>query len=160
MKPSQLSHFRIVVDGGCRANGRPEAAPYGSFAVIAVGKDGTEEVGRRQSFEFGEDGVCTTGEGDAAGKILPIEKTSNAAEYRSLLEATRYMLSLVQRSGIQAPMTFIMDSQLVMDQLSGRARVKARHLKAVHAAAAANLAALSADWHWRPREEIVKVLGH
>lgn len=53
--------------------------------------------------------------------------TNNVAEYAAVLQALRYLLS--RPSALLMTINFYMDSQLVVEQLSGRFKIKSDRLK-------------------------------
>jgi ribonuclease HI len=66
--------------------------------------------------------------------------TNNVAEYRGLIAAARQVAELGGRS-----VTFRVDSQLLQRQVAGQYRVKAAHLKPLHAELMAALRQIP-DW--------------
>jgi ribonuclease HI len=142
MNKSALSHFVLITDGGCRRNGQESPTAYGSFAVIAVAKDGTRETGMLRHAQY------------------PDCMTNNQAEYEALLRGLVYLTDLVARLGMTPTIIINSDSELVCGQLNGSMKVKASGLKILNSHAKDLIAKLNADLHWRPREEIVAALGH
>ena len=115
------------VDGGCsnhNASGRDRKA-YGSCS------DGVSV----QRFTF------------------PDAKTSNEAEYRTLIE----LLSTLQDGA--APTTR-MDSKLLVGQLTKGWRVRAENLKPLHKRAKELMRSTRARLTWVPRTEVFAKLGH
>ena len=76
---------------------------------------------------------------DARGEFLG-ETTNNVAEYRGLIAAARRVAALSPENAI-----FRVDSELLQRQVTGRYRVRAAHLKPLHAELMAVLRTLS-DW--------------
>lgn len=60
------------------------------------------------------------------GKYIGIT-TNNVAEYKAVLEALKYVRKIF--SSIPVKIDFYMDSKLVVEQLSGRFKIKSPHLK-------------------------------
>lgn len=86
--------------------------------------------------------------------------TNNEAEYCALIAA---LASVRAAFGAAEPVAVevITDSRLLAEQMSGRWRLRAPNLFALHDEArrlAASFAAIT--FHWRPREEVVSLLGH
>lgn len=63
------------------------------------------------------------------GRVIGIT-TNNVAEYTAVLEALKYVKKYASRKG-QPQITLFADSKLVAEQLSGRFKVKAKHLKPI-----------------------------
>ncbi len=120
-----MTRLGVVADGGSRGN--PGVAAGGA-AVVDLG---TGEV-------LAELGVyCGT-------------TTNNVAEYRGMIEGVRAALELVPG----AELVIRMDSKLVVEQMSGRWKVKHDGLKPLNAEAQALLAgAGSYVYEWVPREQ-------
>ena len=57
------------------------------------------------------------------------ETTNNVAEYRAVVEALRYVRSSVQAQAKVELITFFLDSNLVVQQLNGRFKVKEPKLR-------------------------------
>ena len=128
--------YLIVFDGGSR--GTPGAG-YGSYAIFdATGAGFTIRLTL-------EDGPLT----------------NNEAEYQTLLAALR---DLSQRLGRRASATTLKvtgDSQLVIRQLSGEWDARDERMQALRDEARAALAQFQAyRLSQRPREDIVRILGH
>ena len=127
--------FSIIFDGG--AIGNPGLG-YGSYQI--VGADGLV-AGER--LEYG-DGV-----------------TNNQAEYRTLIRA---LADLRDRLGAATPRTTVAvrgDSQLVVNTVTGRWRVKHPNLVPLHQEAVSLLRAFRrVDVAWHRRGASVRVLGH
>ncbi|OGE43897.1 hypothetical protein A3B45_02610 [Candidatus Daviesbacteria bacterium RIFCSPLOWO2_01_FULL_39_12] len=70
---------------------------------------------------------------DAGGKLLHKEgryigiTTNNVAEYSAVLQAFRYVLNHFKPA--LTTLNFYLDSRLVVEQLSGRFKIKKEHLK-------------------------------
>ncbi len=84
-----------------------------------------------------------------------IGRTNNEAEYLALIDA----LEGVRARGLK-DVKVLMDSQLVVEQVSGRWRVHKVHLRPLHQEACGLLRETGARVEWAPREEIVARLGH
>jgi ribonuclease HI len=75
--------------------------------------------------------------------------TNNVAEYTAAIRALEWLLS----HGYSGPVRVMGDSQLVIRQIQGQYRVKARHLQEYHAHLLQLAARFDqADWVWIPRE--------
>lgn len=96
--------LRIYTDGASRGN--PGPASYG-FVI----KDEKEHILHQE------------------GRIIGIT-TNNVAEYMAVLEALKYVKKYASGKG-QPQITLFADSKLVAEQLSGRFKVKAEHLKPI-----------------------------
>jgi probable phosphoglycerate mutase len=73
--------------------------------------------------------------------------THNVAEYRGLIEG----LKLARRHGVKHVRVY-MDSELVVDQVNGRAAVRQAHLGKLHEEATDLLALFDSRVSWVPRE--------
>jgi len=128
----------LVFDGGSLGN---PGKGYGSFITRGAVQTGDPE--RREY----------------AGR-----RTNNEAEYMTLLEGLRYILREAQATG-QEPTTLMIevrsDSKLVVEQISGRWKVKNEGLRPLHAEARELLRRFG-NWQltWHPRSESVRYLGH
>lgn len=102
-----MSHLVIHTDGGARGNPGPAAIGV----VIEVEKDGRRE---------------------AIGEIAEIigVASNNVAEYRAIIRALEEAADLGGD-----PLTFLLDSLLVVEQLNGRYRVKSEDIRPLHARA-------------------------
>ncbi|HEY8477646.1 MAG TPA: ribonuclease HI family protein, partial [Chloroflexota bacterium] len=104
-----LQSWRILFDGGSLNN---PGRGYGSYEIR-----GPDLPPRVERLDFG-DGV-----------------TNNEAEYRALLAGLEDLRRLLQRRGVapgEVALTVQGDSQLVINQLAGRWRVRTPHLRALH----------------------------
>jgi ribonuclease HI len=133
--------YRIISDGGSRRNGSADAQAYGSFQLEA--RDGRKTITR---LEFGQ-GV-----------------TNNRAEYLAMLAGLIELKDRITKVGLQTERFSVVcytDSRLVVDHLTGRAKLKAEHLKSAHAAISGMLGQFkAAEVRWTDRRNIVEVLGH
>lgn len=75
-------------------------------------------------------------------------RTNNYAEYQGVIAALRYLLTTEFRE-----LTIRMDSKLVVEQLSGRWKVKSEDMRELVAEASALLGPFSAKLEWIPREQ-------
>lgn len=72
---------------------------------------------------------------DASGKLLYEEgkyigiATNNVAEYTAVLEALKYIKKNYSQNNLR--LEFFADSKLVVEQLSGRFKMKSKHLKPI-----------------------------
>jgi len=134
VKVSEIRTAVIYCDGGCRNNGSEGAKAYGSFAVVVNG-----EVQRVERMDF------------------PVH-TNNQAEYLALQSAINYIIADDRR--LRLAWKIRTDSQLVVNQLAGRARVKAAGLKDLHHDVVMALSCYDITVEWTPREEVASILGH
>ncbi len=94
----------------------------------------------------------------------PGQTTNNEAEYLSMLHGLRTLLRELERDA-RDPATLTMnvlsDSKLVVEQVSGRWKVRHEPLRPFHTEAH-QLLARFASWKllWQPRLESVRLLGH
>ena len=133
--PIPGADFTVVFDGGSLGN---PGQGYGSYQIVGAGG----VVGGRR-VEYG-DGV-----------------TNNQAEYRTLIHALEDVRGL---AGDAAPRTTVAvrgDSSLVVNQVTGRWKVKHPDLQPLHRQAGELLRAFGrTDVAWQPRAASVRVLGH
>lgn len=95
---------------------------------------------------------------------FPGRTTNNEAEYMSLLHGLRTVLRELDRDARDATSTSITvmsDSKLVVEQVSGRWKVRHEGLRPLHTEAAQLLSKFG-SWRlqWHPRIESVRLLGH
>lgn len=136
--PSQSSEVTLVFDGGSLGN---PGKGYGSFVY-----QGTISTPEPVRLEF-------------HGRT-----TNNEAEYFSLLHGLRTIINELQRQNLDpgaAAIRILSDSKLVVEQVSGRWKVKHEGLKPHHRDAVDLLRHFRA-WRleWHPRSESVRMLGH
>lgn len=94
----------------------------------------------------------------------PGQTTNNEAEYLSMLHGVRTILSELERVGhdpSSLSINVLSDSKLVVEQVSGRWKVRHAPLQPFQTEARSLLSRFSA-WtlHWQPRAESVRLLGH
>ena len=119
-----MREFIVEADGGSRGN--PGPAGYGSVVIDA-----------------------TTGETLAeAAEYIGIA-TNNVAEYRGLLAGLRTAHALDPAASVHVRM----DSKLVVEQMSGRWKIKHPDMKPLAAAAGAVFPADQVTYEWIPRAE-------
>lgn len=127
--------FDIVFDGGSLGN---PGRGYGSYEITQNGR-----VVRRQREEYGN------------------RVTNNQAEYLTLIRALQW---LAESIGADAGMTRVLvngDSQLVLNQLLGRWKVKNEGLRTLYTQAARLVEGFErVDLVWHPRARSVERLGH
>jgi ribonuclease HI len=132
------SPYIVTFDGGADPN---PGKGYGSFHIASP--TGQEILERR----------------DYTGSGRPM--TNNQAEYRTLIEG---LLFLRQKLGDRAPVEHVRvdgDSQLVINQVQGKWKVRQVELKPLRdeaAAIGAGFASISYRWH--RRHNSVRLLGH
>jgi ribonuclease HI len=130
--------YVITFDGGADPN---PGKGYGSFHISSP--TGQELLERRDY--------------SAGGRIM----TNNQAEYRTLIEALRF---LKEKLGPRAPVEHVRvdgDSQLVINQLVGKWKVRQEELKPLRNEAAALGSSFgSIEYRWHRRNNSVRLLGH
>lgn len=140
--------MKLIVhsDGGSLGNGSPEAHAYGSYHIRPFGPF----RGQRTQRSFGHG-------------------TNNEAEYKAFINAVhavRQLLLALDRAGHERPAVvhFRLDSKLVVDQLEGRARCRAQHLRPLYERAQRDLTTLRQQLEVKlvriSGEEMKDVLGH
>lgn len=133
-----MTQVRIVFDGGSIRN---PGHGYGSYR-LTIG----EEPHRTERLDFGS----------------PV--SSNVAEYRALIGALEDALATLEAGGTSpkaAALEVRGDSQLVLNQVGGRWKVRHPHLLPLRDRAQALLDHFgSAVLTWHPRAESVRILGH
>ncbi|MDP9374855.1 MAG: ribonuclease HI family protein [Chloroflexota bacterium] len=130
--------YTIVFDGGSKGN---PGHGYGSYEISA--RTGQS---KQQRLEFGD------------------RITNNEAEYLTLIAALEGLAAMIARHG-REPADFSVrvrgDSQLVIQQLAGRWKVKHPNIQPLHERASALLRRFGrADLAWHARANSVRVLGH
>ena len=130
----------IYVDGGCKGNGGSDPQGYASIAVYYKGE--------KKAYQHWQ---------------LTSADTNNKAEYGALLIAFEYLKSLAYKMD-DKPLPAVViksDSQLVIEQLAGKFKVKKAELKPLYEAAKTWLKANpSISLEKVDRSEIVAILGH
>lgn len=128
----------IVCDGGSLGN---PGKGYGSFRL--TDRHGHNEITR---LEFGPN------------------MTNNQAEYRTLIAALEQALAHAsdqQQQPANLRLQVLTDSQLLVEQVLGRWKVRNAGLQPLNARARELLAAFgSREVVWQPRAKTVRVLGH
>ncbi|WP_416986343.1 bifunctional RNase H/acid phosphatase [Streptomyces sp. T028] len=119
-----MREFIVEADGGSRGN--PGPAGYGSVVIDAATG---ETLAERAEFI----GVAT----------------NNVAEYRGLLAGLRAALELDPSATVRVRM----DSKLVVEQMSGRWKIKHPDMKPLAAEAARLVAPGQVSYEWIPREK-------
>jgi len=127
--------FEIVWDGGSLGN---PGKGYGSYEVTSNG-----EVLRHQREEYGNN------------------VTNNEAEYRTLIEALEWLQGYLGEDIAQATVIINGDSQLVINQVTGKWKIKAEQLRPF-AERIRELLKPYRTWSltWHARANSVKRLGH
>lgn len=127
--------FTLVFDGGSLGN---PGRGYGSYQI--VGPDG---VLAHERLEYGA------------------RVTNNQAEYRTLIEALKDLRDRIGRAATRTTVAVRGDSQLVIQQVNGRWKVKHPELRPLHAEAIELLKGFRrSDVAWHRRDASVRVLGH
>lgn len=130
--------YRIVFDGGSLGN---PGKGYGSYLI-----SGPNVSTGIMSLDF-----------SANGEVV----SNNQAEYRTLIEAISRLPDLAGKPAGELSVQIFGDSKLVIEQLSGRWKVKHPDMKVWHAQARDVLSGYgSYTLTWHPRQESVKTLGH
>lgn len=121
----------VYVDGGCQGNGTDHGAMYGSWVY-----EGLSGGLNHRTYGIG---------------------TNNQAEYLALIDALRGLLRLdLGGAGVR----ILMDSQLIVQQVNGRWKVKEPNLQPLRVDAADLLKRVGATLEWVSRNQIVAKLGH
>lgn len=127
--------YEIVFDGGSLGN---PGKGYGSYEITSGG-----EVTRHHRHDYGDN------------------VTNNQAEYRTLIEALAWLADHLGSAAASANVLVNGDSQLVLNQLLGRWKVKNEGLRPYHQQAKSLLERFaSVDLVWHARANSVKRLGH
>jgi probable phosphoglycerate mutase len=130
--------YIITFDGGADPN---PGKGYGSFHISSP--TGNELLERRDY--------------SAGGRTM----TNNQAEYQTLIEA---LMFLKNKLGPRAAVEHIRvdgDSQLILNQVSGKWKVRQEELKPLRAEAARLATEFgSIAFHWHRRSNSVRLLGH
>jgi len=119
-----VSRLGVVADGGSRGN--PGIAAGGAAVIDLANGEILAELG-----------------------VYCGIASNNVAEYRGMIEGVRAALEL--RPG--AELVVRMDSRLVVEQMSGRWKIKHPGMQALHREARALLEGTSAVFEWVPRAE-------
>lgn len=130
--------WTIVFDGGSLGN---PGKGYGSYRL--TGPDGFEDARRQDYPELGN------------------RATNNQAEYLTLIRALQRLAGELGDAVGTAHVRIEGDSQLVLQQVAGRWKVKNEGLRPLHAEATALLRKFG-KWEtaWHPRRRSVDILGH
>ncbi len=135
-----MADYTLIFDGGSLGN---PGTGYGSYRLTrhAEGRQKTIRL------DFGPN------------------VTSNVAEYKSLIAGMEDLLAMIQKAG-KKPSDFAVsilgDSQLVVEQLNGRWKVKHPNMLPLHAQALALFKQFGkgSSIRWHERENSVRTLGH
>lgn len=131
--------YVLVFDGGSLGN---PGRGYGSFLLSGPEFPG----GRLRRREYGD------------------RVTNNEAEYQALIDGLEDLLGAMAAAGKrpeQARVSILGDSQLVLNQLMGRWRVRTPTLRPLHERAAEQLRRFGHTLlEWHPRARSVALLGH
>jgi probable phosphoglycerate mutase len=119
-----MRHLIVEADGGSRGN--PGPAGSGTLVVDADSGEVLAEIGRYL-------GIAT----------------NNVAEYRGAIEGIRFAFALDP----EAQLTVKMDSKLVVEQLSGRWKIKHPDMQLLAAEARALIGRRPIAFLWVPRAE-------
>ncbi|MET9477339.1 reverse transcriptase-like protein, partial [Streptomyces sp. NPDC002922] len=127
---TQPRQFVIEADGGSRGN--PGPAGYGAVVIDPV-----------------------TGETLAEAAEYIGVATNNVAEYKGLIAGLKAAKALVPDASAEGALQVRvrMDSKLVVEQMSGRWKIKHPDMKPLAAAAARILPASAVTYEWIPREK-------
>jgi len=136
MRPVSGADYTLVFDGGSLGN---PGRGYGSYQVID--RHGT--VVAEERLEFGE------------------RITNNGAEFRTLIAGLEHLLQHLGDGAQRATLSVRGDSQLVINGVTGRWKIKHEDLKPLRDRAAQLLGAFgSLDIAWHARGNSVRSLGH
>ena len=129
------TRFEIVFDGGSLGN---PGKGYGTYEITANG-----QVVRHQRHDYGD------------------WVTNNEAEYQTLIEALSWLAGALGKESSSTSVLVNGDSQLVLNQLLGRWRVKTETLLPFHQRARSLINEFATvDLVWHGRANSVKRLGH
>lgn len=127
--------FTIVFDGGARGN---PGQGYGSYQIVSA-----SGLLSHERLEYGD------------------RVTNNQAEYRTLIEALTDLRDRLGRAAAETTVAVRGDSQLVVQQVNGRWKVKHPELQPLHEQARELLKGFrKTDVAWHRRDASVRVLGH
>lgn len=127
--------YTLVFDGGSLGN---PGRGYGSFQL--VGRDGSVIEDR---LEYGDN------------------VTNNQAEYLTLIRALEILAARLGAEAAQTTLAIRGDSKLIIEQVSGRWKVKQETLQPLRQRVVELLRAFGrVDIAWHPRRASVRVLGH
>ena len=130
--------YEITFDGGSINN---PGKGYGSYRI--TGPDGVREVVR---LDYSPNGEVVT---------------NNQAEYRTLIAALEETRNLASPEADQTMVRVFGDSSLVINQVSGKWKVKHPDLKPLHETAQSLVKTFQkVDLIWRGRDWAVDILGH
>jgi len=130
--------YRLVFDGGSLGN---PGRGYGSYHVTSP-RGGT----LHERLEFDDRGTTVT---------------NNQAEYLALIRGLERLRDLLGERAGSASVEILGDSQLVINQLNGRWKVRNAELQPLHEQARALLAGFGrSDLRWHDRSHSVDLLGH
>ena len=136
--PGMTKHFEITFDGGSINN---PGKGYGSYRLTV---DGTHQDVVQLDFSPKGEKV-----------------TNNQAEYRTLIAALEAVEKAAFPEADETKIRVYGDSKLVIEQLSGRWKVKNVDLQPLHLRAAHLMQRFAkVELTWRGRAWAVKVLGH
>lgn len=142
MKLTDYIGFSVIADGGKDADG-----VYCSFSVFGVRKNGKRELVH-------------------ASERIALEGTSNTAEYDAVLMSLRHMWQyhkMAKYQGYRMKVTINTDSDLVIHQVDGSFKVKAKHLVAKRdlvKKAFESMPQFKFNLNKVERDVCVRVLGH
>lgn len=129
-------HYTLVFDGGSRGN---PGLGYGSYQIV----DQSGTLVAEQHLELGD------------------RLTNNWAEFQTLILALEALLHIVGDNASRTNVAVRGDSQLVINGVVGRWKIKHEALKPLRARAASLLQQFAAtDVAWHRREHSVRALGH
>ena len=127
--------FEIVFDGGSLGN---PGKGYGSYEITSGGA-----VIRHQREDYGDN------------------VTNNVAEYRTLIEALKWLANELGDEANRATVRVNGDSLLVLNQLMGKWKVKNEGLRPYHREASELIRRFNrVALEWHARSNSVKRLGH
>jgi ribonuclease HI len=135
---TRANPYVVTFDGGADPN---PGKGYGSFHISSP--TGNELLERR---DYSADGQ---------------KVTNNQAEYRTLIEALAFLRNKLGERAHVEHVRVDGDSQLVINQVSGKWKVRQEELKPLRAEAARLATEFgSIEFHWHRRSNSVRLLGH
>ena len=130
--------YIITFDGGADPN---PGKGYGSFHIASPTG---QEILERRDFS-------------ASGPVM----TNNQAEYRTLIEALRFLRQKLGERALVEHVRVDGDSQLVINQVQGVWKVRQENLKPLRAEAVSLASGFgSISYRWHRRDNSVRLLGH
>ena len=141
--------YTIYIDGGSKGNGSAGQEAYGSSKTFkgGIGRSRYHGYGKQRHYHFGN-------------------FTNNEAEYLVLLETLQNLIAAAETGFFDNDDIVVIksDSQLVVEQVNNRWKVKDDGLRLLHCRVHDKLSLLSGTVivaiEKAPRDEVFSVLGH